>query len=197
LHNEHKTTLSFYNIQTNHLVCYKLRTFLAESNWWGHIAHQQINIRVFYSSPERTVQRLRLFITNTIKYLRYNARSDCRKVCNMSVYIRGQRFSACAKLFYKSNIKRLLVSIYCDKKCILEALEKSEKLLSCSPTFIAFTARPFHIYSLQIRRTNQKRFGRHVQYVMIIRLYCECIEKNIAYLCCSLVKLDKKLINMI
>jgi hypothetical protein len=55
-----------------------------------------------------------------IKFLRYNTRSDWSKVCNMSVYIRGQRFSGstctchCFKIFYKSNTKRLLVCIYCD-----------------------------------------------------------------------------------
>jgi hypothetical protein len=64
------------------------------------------------------------------KYLRYNARSDCSKVCNMSVYIRGQRFSAFLrtfqhfKIFYKSNIKRPLVSIYCDINT-LEVVEHS------------------------------------------------------------------------
>jgi hypothetical protein len=51
-----------------------------------------------------------------IKYLRYSV-LWLVKVCNMSVYIRGQRFSACActfrhfKIFYKSNMKWLLVTI--------------------------------------------------------------------------------------
>jgi hypothetical protein len=58
--------------------------------------------------------------------------SDWSKVCNMSVYIRGQRFSAHAcifhrfKIFYKSNIKRSLVSIYCD----INTLEVVEHLRS-------------------------------------------------------------------
>jgi hypothetical protein len=66
-----------------------------------------------------------------IKYLRYNARSVWSKVCNMSVYIRGQIFWArlhitfpCFKIFYKSNIKRSLVSVYCDINA-LEVVEYS------------------------------------------------------------------------
>jgi hypothetical protein len=61
-----------------------------------------------------------IYIYIFIKYLRYNARSDWSKVCKRSVYIRGQRFSARActfhrfKIFYKINIKRSIVSIYCD-----------------------------------------------------------------------------------
>jgi hypothetical protein len=71
------------------------------------------------------------------KYLRYNAHSDWSKVCNMSVYIRGQRFCAhtctfyphtCTfyqcKIFYKSNIKWSLVSVHWDIN-ILEVVEHS------------------------------------------------------------------------
>jgi hypothetical protein len=55
---------------------------------------------------------------------------DWSNVCNMSVYIRGQTISARAstfhhfKIFYKSNIKRQLVSIYCDINT-LEVVENS------------------------------------------------------------------------
>jgi hypothetical protein len=57
----------------------------------------------------------------------------------MSVYIRGQRFSALActfhrfKIIYKSNIKESLVSIYCNINTgSCRALEKSEKHLFLS-----------------------------------------------------------------
>jgi hypothetical protein len=78
--------------------------------------------------------RLLILYILLIKYLRYNARSDWSKVCNMHayirVYIRGQRFSARActyhrfKIFYQSNIKRSIVSIYCDINT-LEVVEHS------------------------------------------------------------------------
>jgi hypothetical protein len=75
-----------------------------------------------------------------IKYLRYNACSYCLKVCNMSVYIRGQRFSAHActshrfKIFYKSNIEWSLVSIY----CVINTLEVVEHLRSQRNTWLCF-----------------------------------------------------------
>jgi hypothetical protein len=93
------------------------------------------------------------FIQRSIKYLRYNTHSDWSNVRNRSVYIRGQGFSAractfhCFKIFHKSNIKRSLVSIYCDINT-LEVVQHSRtqrntwlrlarvphKLLSCSMT---------------------------------------------------------------
>jgi hypothetical protein len=82
-----------------------------------------------------------IYIYIFIKYLRYNARSDWSKVCKRSVYIRGQRFSARActfhrfKIFYKINIKRSIVSIYCD---INTLRGKFLWLPSCSTTPIVF-----------------------------------------------------------
>jgi hypothetical protein len=53
---------------------------------------------------KRTVNALNIYIDTIIKYLRYNARSDWSKMCNMSIYTRGQKFSACACTFHRSKI---------------------------------------------------------------------------------------------
>jgi hypothetical protein len=55
-----------------------------------------------------------IYIHVFIKYLRYKVCTDWSEVCNMSVHIRGQRFSARAgtfqrfKIYCKINIKRAL-----------------------------------------------------------------------------------------